>query len=119
MLNVNPNENKRQGDIFLLKIDQIPAFARPVDGHIIAIGEEDHIHCLKGGSFQLLIEEKENPNRNQGYLKVSQQTELVHESTNPKNPPQHKSLQIEEGEYMIVREREYDPYAEEIRRVQD
>lgn len=106
------SEDKRQGDIYLHKISnsplKLPSYAIPKEGNILAYGEASgHKHQLVGGQIQIFQDGMDK----QEYVLVTKPTILKHE--------EHEHLQIEEGTYMVIHEREYDPFAEEIRKVED
>lgn len=98
------NRFYRHGDLFLRRIDEIPQTAKKVETTILAEGETTgHKHRLVG-QVQV-FEDQENK-----YFTAKQKTQLVHE--------EHKTIEIEEGNYAVVQEREWDPITE-ARRVAD
>ena len=94
----------RHGDL-LIKEAQIPADAKEVEDLVLAYGETTgHKHKLVG---QVQVFESAD----QKYIHVEQSAQLVHEEHNP--------ITIQEGDYVVVHEREFDPFLESIVRVRD
>jgi len=98
----------RQGDVFLVKVDQLPAEAveQPADGQrvVLAYGEvTGHAHAINAAYAKLY------EHRQETILEVFEPTKLEHE--------EHSSIALEPGFYKVVRQQEYSPGA--VRRVQD
>ena len=89
----------RQGDVFLIKVDKLPAQARlspPKPRIILAYGEATgHTHAVSGLLASLHCTERED------YLVVDTLAQLVHE--------EHDTISVPKGTYRVVRQREYDP----------
>lgn len=101
-------ENYRHGDLLLKRVDTIPKKVTKVSTLVLAEGETTgHKHRFVGGQVQVFADETQAP----AYVQVTKASQLVHE--------EHKSLDIEEGTYQIVHEREFNPFEEEVRRVMD
>ena len=97
----------RHGDLLLKEIDNIPENITKINSNVLAEGEATgHVHILVDGEFDLV----EDSNRIR-YLNVKKSTKLTHQ--------EHKAIEIPVRKYVIIHEREYDPFAEEIRRVRD
>ena len=95
-------ENKayRQGDIYLKKVDEIPADAKEIKDFVLAYGEvTGHKHQLQG---KLKVRQRQE----QKYIEVEEDSELVHE--------EHATIQLEKGNYIVIRQREYDPQRERL-----
>ena len=95
---------KRQGDILIVKISNIPENATKRKFRILAEGEATgHLHQLDSGE----VYEKDGVL----YFKVSSEkpSTLLH--------PEHKAITFEPGAYKVVRQREYQPSG--WRRVRD
>ena len=95
---------KRQGDILIVKVDNIPLDATKRNSRILAEGETTgHLHELDYGE----VYEKDGVL----YFKVSSEkpSTLLH--------PEHKAITFEPGAYKVVRQREYQPSG--WRRVRD
>ena len=98
----------RHGDLLIRRVESIPTTAKPTNDAILAYGEvTGHKHRLVGQQVQVFQDEKTQIK----YFQLGQQAELVHE--------EHKPIQLEEGTYMVVQEREFDFFESEIRRVAD
>ena len=98
----------QNGDVLLKQIDGIPNDAKKVNAnkYILAHGESGHTHAILETKKADLFKYD-----NVLYLKVDEPVNLVHE--------EHKILTIQPGNYEIDRVKEYDPFEEEIREVQD
>lgn len=103
----------RQGDVLLIKVDSIPKAAKRVKSKgriILAYGEvTGHAHAIPASAAALLEYGDEKLGTIERYLDVKRATVLRHE--------EHGSIQIEPGQYQVIRQREYSP--EEIRTVAD
>lgn len=88
----------RQGDVLLKPIDSIPSGATETEERILARGETTgHSHKLTGKA-------KVYNNNGQLLVLAEQGVKLVHE--------EHKQIEIPQGTYEVVRQREYNPIAE-------
>jgi hypothetical protein len=99
----------RQGDVLLVKVDEVPAEATKVKRDqrgrlIVAEGEATgHAHAIQAKSANLF---------EMGtfmYLEATRKVVLAHE--------EHENIQLDPGTYKISRQREYTP--ERIRQVAD
>jgi len=92
----------RQGDILIIRIEEIPAAAKKLNHRILAEGEATgHAHKLIDGDlFDMdgIL-----------YFELAQETDLIHQ--------EHAKITIEPGNYQVIRQREYNP--ERIRYVSD
>ena len=87
---------KRQGDVLIVKVNNIPSDATKRKSRVLAEGEATgHMHELDKGE----VYEKEGVL----YFKVdsNEPATLVH--------PEHKAVTFEPGEYKVIRQREYEP----------
>lgn len=100
----------RHGDLLIKRISKLPPNVKPTNNTVLAEGEvTGHRHQLVGQRVQVY----ENA-EGQKYFTIGQSSspaELVHE--------EHKKIEIEEGVYVVVQEREFNPFEEAIRRVAD
>lgn len=106
---------RRQGDLLFRPVDMIPAHATvPISGDVVALGETTgHKHKFRTGQVQL-YKELGTPEQQVDFLEVQQDAILGHE--------EHKQILLPKGEYAVVHEREYNPFAaeaERIRQVED
>jgi hypothetical protein len=99
----------RQGDLLIRRIGSLPQQGlTKLDTKILAEGEATgHQHRLTLKTAQLF---RDDANQRR-YLSIEEPTQLVHE--------EHKPITIEEGTYVVIQEREFDPFADYIRRVTD
>ena len=94
----------RHGDLLIEQIDQIPQDVKLVSSNIILEGTlTGHAHRLNGGQ----IFGKEGT----VYLSVPESGTLTHE--------EHNTINLPAGNYIVIRQREFDPFEEAVRYVQD
>ena len=87
----------RHGDLLIRKVPSIPKTAIPTSTNIIAEGEKiGHNHELKGSQqvFETLDE--------QLYFEAKQDVILKH--------PDHNTLDIPKGRYIVEHQRRYNPF---------
>lgn len=121
----------RHGDLLIKRIKELPSSVQAsgihrkeeaqeedqqqqqqLQSYILAKGETTgHAHVLRGSQIQVFKDTATTATAATTYLKLEQSAELVHE--------EHKPITIEKGIYVIVREREYNPFSEAIRQVVD
>jgi len=96
----------RHGDVLLRKVPSIPKTAIPISTNIIAEGEKPgHNHKLKGS--QQVFETLEK----QLYVEAKQDVILQH--------PEHNTLEIPKGCYIIQQQRRYNPFEDVEEEVMD
>lgn len=108
MANSKVPKQFRQGDVFLLKVDELPKGAKPVEKTenrvVLEYGEvTGHAHAIAADDATIYIEGARR------YLEVCWEATLKHE--------EHAPIVLESGVYEIVRQREYHP--QELRYVLD
>ena len=86
----------RHGDLLIRQVDKIPESATQLSTNIIAHGENGNTHKIQG-SHQIY----ETPDK-QILLEAKQDVSLKHQ--------EHNTLKISKGNYVVVHEREYDPF---------
>ena len=97
----------RHGDLWFKRIEKLPGGLKPKDTNIVAEGEvTGHAHTLASGEFNLYEDSSGTL-----YLSVKTPSEITHQ--------EHGAKEIAEGIYVVEKEREFDPFSEEIRRVAD
>jgi len=100
----------RQGDVLILKADEIPKGAKHKKSDIIVEGEATgHAHRIKNGQI-LISKEKDleypfNEHETM-WIKAFKNAQVVHE--------EHGLINLEVGFYMIVRQREWDDEKERL-----
>src|SRR5215470_9950940 len=95
----------RHGDVLIETVEAIPDGARPRSGAILAQGEATgHAHRVEAPERAELWEDGE-----QLYLKIIEQTRIVHE--------EHRPIELPPGSYRVWQQREYTPRA--IRTIRD
>lgn len=104
------NVHYRQGDVLLLKVDDMPPDVVPVEPDnnrvILAYGEvTGHAHALSTATTTLFQQQ----NTGDRFLQVKAPSALVHEEHNP--------IDLSPGVYKVIRQREYTP--REVRFVSD
>lgn len=108
-----------QGEITIIKIDALPEgmTTKPVDrtrgGWIISHSESGHHHVLTGGD---VMERTDNvpAGMQKLYALLDVPASLVQDATVP-----HEGYDLAPGIYEFRISREYDPFAEQARRVAD
>lgn len=107
----------QQGEVRIRRIDAIPAVeTRPVNrgakGYIISHSERGHHHILTDGE---VMERVDAPAGMQVfYAMLSAPAEFVQDAANP-----HGGYSLPAGLYEMRISREFDPFAEQARRVAD
>lgn len=97
----------RHGDVLLKKIDTLPNNTIKQNTKTIALGEvTGHSHRFDGGQV-CVFENKQK----QKFVEVTEDTVLIHE--------EHKSINVIQGVYEVIIEREYDIFSEAERQVLD
>ena len=93
----------RHGDLLLRQIDEIPVSTTPMSTNIIAEGEvTGHNHNLYG-SHQVYGTCPKNPRVIEPtYFQAKEDISLKHQ--------EHATLKISKGNYVIIHEREYEPF---------
>ena len=93
----------RHGDLLIKQIDHIPLIAKPLSTSIIAEGEiTGHNHKLYG-SHQVYGTNPKNPRIIEPtYFQAKEEISLKHQ--------EHATLKIKKGNYVIMHEREYNPF---------
>lgn len=86
---------KRQGDILFVSIEEIPEEIKIKEDNIVAEGEATgHKHLLQDG---ILYEDSKGTL----FIQVEESAKIVHQEHNP--------IILPEGNYKVVRQREYEP----------
>ena len=85
----------RQGDILIVPVDKIPDRQDELETKIIAIGELTGHHHKVDEAAQLF-----GWNDVPQFMEVQGETQLTHQ--------EHDTINISEGKYRIVRQREFD-----------
>lgn len=108
----------QQGEVMIIKLDHLPTVAtkptpRSEKGFIISHSESGHHHLLLDGD---VMERTENIPAGMQifYALLDKPTEFVQDSANP-----HGGYMLEPGSYEFRISREFDPFAEQVRKVAD
>ena len=93
----------RHGDLLIRQVKEISGYARPISTNIIAEGEvTGHNHKLYG-SHQVYGTNPKNPRIIEPtYFQAKEEISLKHQ--------EHATLKIKKGNYVIMHEREYNPF---------
>ena len=87
----------RQGDILLCPIDKFPTGLKTKD-KILAYGEATgHHHRFEENDESVIVKISDSGTQ---YIQVLKPSELKHE--------EHGNIQVDEGKYVLRRQREYD-----------
>ena len=116
----------RAGDVLLYPIDAIPDLAYPTNDTILALGEKSgHKHLMRG---QLQVFETRDPMEMETvslrkvlarkFLQILEPSLLVHENKQGKQAD-HKAREVKPGAYMVLREKELNPFEEMVKQVED
>ena len=97
----------QQGDVLFKKVDKKPIGTKALKGNVIVQGSHGgNAHSIVNGAFKILIgKDKKN------YLEVIKPVDAVH--------PEHKTIKLPKGVYLIDRVMEYDHMTEESKEVID
>lgn len=102
----------RHGDLMLVEISEFPAKLKQLNTTILAEGEATgHLHQFTGKVKLYDVDEMTDSEVNARFVEILETSQLTH--------PEHKTLEIEQGKYKVIRENEFDYFTEEIRQVQD
>lgn len=108
-----------QGEITIIKLDRLPEGmeTRPVEraakGWIISHSESGHHHVLTGGDVMERVSDVP-VGMQKLYALLDEPASLVQDAAVP-----HGSYDLEPGAYEFRISREFDPFAEQARRVAD
>ena len=93
----------RHGDLLLRQVDEIPVHAQQLSTNIIAHGENGNTHKLHG-SHQVYGTHSSQNYRiiEPTYFQAKEEISLKHQ--------EHDTLKISKGNYVILHEREHDPF---------
>ena len=95
----------RQGDVLILRVDEIPTNAKAVKTKTVALGEATgHHHTFADGKLVQVYELEDDL-----FAQVEGDVQIVHQ--------EHAPITIPTGTWKVVIQREYDPV--EVRRVLD
>ena len=117
----------RQGEILLIPVDSIPSGLQttPVKTALLGIGETGNAHVVEGVGLQWLHDAIEDINtvKKQGataaqrniYLRVGDGSQISHRATDEP----HGTLELPSGTYLVRIDREWLPFEDEARFVED
>ncbi len=96
----------QQGDVMIKPVEELPSQATPLPEPILAEGEAaGHSHVALGEDVEV------STHLCNCYLSAPNGARVVH--------PEHQTIEIPPGNYLIEHVREYDHFADESRRVWD
>lgn len=95
----------RHGDVLIESIASIPEGAKVRQSNIILTGVNGHHHVLTNGTIL--------DSDGVAYVQVEQgnAATLIHD--------EHNTIELAAGSYVVIRQREFDPYDQVIRNVED
>lgn len=102
----------RQGDVMLRQITKLPKGVSKSKTTVVAVGEGHHEHKAIG---DLEVMEYEDTY----YLAVNTEGKLVHVHTGTETQAEHLPIELEQGFYEVIHQRQYNPYEKAIERVRD
>jgi hypothetical protein len=108
-----------QGEVTIIQIDAMPegVQTKPAErgriGWIISHSEQGHHHCLTGGN---VVERTDGVRQGMQvfYAMLDEPAQFVQDAATP-----HGKYDLEAGIYEFRIAREYDPFAEQVRKVAD
>ena len=104
-------ESGRHGDLVVIPIDQIPSSAKPIDTKILKLGEATgHKHQFRPNAQVCLLREDPENDTTQ-FVEICAPASLVHE--------EHVEIVFDAGNKIVLSQHEYNPYSEEMEKVQD
>jgi hypothetical protein len=109
----------QQGDVVLKSVISIPEGVKKMvkknqSGHVLAEGEvTGHAHIMDDTTTELY--EKDG----KLFISVSKTTDLKHLKGNTGLQADHNPVTVPTGDYEVRIVQEFDPFAEEVRKVQD
>jgi len=95
----------RHGDLLIREVTEFPKNLRKTDSNVIAEGEvTGHLHKLDGDHkiYDGIVDK---------FFEAFEEVNLTHD--------EHKMLKIPKGKYIVLNEREYNPWDEDIQEVYD
>lgn len=114
----------RQGDVSIEKIDKIPDGAKKrkdKSNNILVYGElTDHAHMVEGNGVAIMERVGNETDDVVAYINIPEKADIVHRNTRTGiQTDDHGTINLDAGNYQVIRQREYDPYEKAIRRVRD
>ena len=108
----------RHGDLLLTAVDAIDTLAKPTENRLLAEGEgHNHGHYIEG---EVQVYEKPGREIPEHFLEVEGKAVLRHLLIDSGAwTGEHTDIEIDPGRYRVIRQREYDPYADAIRIIKD
>jgi hypothetical protein len=109
----------QQGEVRIVKIDRLPDGMQTkkadkiAKGYIISHSESGHHHLLTGGDVMERTD-KVPAGMQQFYATLDAPQKFIQDATNP-----HGGYDLDPGFYRFDVSREFDPFAEQARRVAD
>lgn len=95
----------QQGDVLLVRVDAVPSNSKNKKDNIVAEGEvTGHMHRIHGAA---VLEAEDE----QLFVDAPDGAEITHD--------EHGKIDIDPGRYEVRIVREYDPFEDEIRSVED
>ena len=105
MFNRSKNDKiYRHGDLLIRKVSVIPNSARIISTNILAYGEKTGHHHKISGSHQMyqIDEPNVNPKQPTKYFDAKEKVKLTHQ--------EHNTITIPKGLYVVVNERQFNPF---------
>jgi len=102
----------RQGDVLIRQIKSMPTNINKSKTQVVAVGEGHHEHKAVGDLEVMEVNEKY-------YLAVNTEGKLIHVHTGTETQAEHLPIELEQGFYEVIHQRQYNPYEKAIERVRD
>lgn len=109
----------QQGEVRIIKVDKVPdgvstkATERVAKGYVISHSESGHHHVVTGG--EVMERTSDVPGGMQIFYAILERPErFIQDAANP-----HGGFNLPPGVYEFRVSREFDPFADQVRRVMD
>ena len=108
----------RQGDLFFEQVTEIPQDLKKVN-NVLAVGElSGHAHIVEEKSVE--VYQVENNELISHYINVFTQTEVTHSVLQTGEwTKEHNPITLPPGKYKVLRQREFNPFSKEAKRIED
>lgn len=108
----------RHGDVLLIKVDLADIRGTKTNSRLLAEGEgRNHGHIIEGDVEVYELQDQSNTSH---FLAVNEDAILKHLLIDSGEwTGEHTDITVPPGTYRVIRQREYDPYEQRIREVND
>lgn len=101
----------RQGDLLFRRVSEIPELEKSKDG-VVAEGEgRNHLHRVIGGDVFVAAE--------QSFVRSDGSATIAHTNGMSETRAEHHPIPIPAGDWIVIREKDYDPFKKIMKTVID